>query len=169
MLNENSFHEAVENLLDEVAGVLVAQRRVLVTAESCTGGWIAQSATSCAGSSAWFDRAYVTYSNQAKQDMLGVSSQTLADYGAVSQQTVAEMLSGALRGLDNAVAVAVSGIAGPGGGSEQKPVGTVYIGWLVTDREPVIRRYQFDGDRRQVRMQAVLEALSGIVSACRFS
>lgn len=170
MIDEPYFRQKAEQLLDELSALLLNQNRLLVTAESCTGGWIAEIATSRAGSSAWFDRAYVTYSNQAKQDMLGVSAQTLEQYGAVSEQTVAEMLGGALSGLaKSAITVAVSGIAGPGGGSQEKPVGTVFIGWLVPDREPVIRRYRFDGDRQQVRMQTVLEALNGVVVESRKS
>ncbi|RTZ60778.1 MAG: damage-inducible protein CinA [Gammaproteobacteria bacterium] len=162
-LNDESFQQEAEQLLERLSEWLLAENRVLVSAESCTGGWIAQTATSRAGSSAWFDRAYITYSNQAKQDMLGVSAQTLQRHGAVSEQTVSEMLAGALSGLQRkAVAVAVSGIAGPGGGSPAKPVGTVFIGWMTTGGQPRIQRFRFEGDRRLVRMQSVLEALRGL-------
>ncbi len=164
-MTETEFIEQTDILLDQLPTLLAAAGRVLVTAESCTGGWIAETATSRAGSSAWFDRAWVTYSNQAKQDMLGVSARTLARFGAVSEQTVTEMLSGALSGVDaKAVAVAVSGIAGPGGGSAEKPVGTVYVGWQVSDGVPMVRRFLFAGDRRSVRMQTVLAAFEGVIS-----
>ncbi len=162
-LSDAAFRMETEQLLEQLSQRLLAENTVLVSAESCTGGWIAQLATSRPGSSAWFDRAHVTYSNQAKQDMLGVSAQTLQRHGAVSEQTVSEMLAGALASVGRkAVAVAVSGIAGPTGGSPEKPVGTVYIGWMNSAGQSRIQRFRFAGDRRQVRMQSVLEALRGL-------
>ncbi|MCU7906882.1 MAG: nicotinamide-nucleotide amidase [Candidatus Thiodiazotropha sp. (ex Epidulcina cf. delphinae)] len=131
----------------------------LVAAESCTGGWLAKVLTDLPGSSEWFDRGFVTYSNQAKQTMLGVTSRTLQRYGAVSEATVAEMTQGALRESGADVAVAISGVAGPGGGSEEKPVGTVCFAWQIKEREVIVGREWFGGDRKQVRRQAVVHAL----------
>lgn len=136
---------------------------MLALAESCTGGWAAKVATDAVGSSAWLDRGYVTYSNQAKREMLGVSDQTLAVYGAVSEATVREMAMGAQMRGGADVSVAISGIAGPGGGTEQKPVGTVWFAWMARGDAPKTARLQFDGDRETVRRQAVAQALQGIL------
>jgi len=153
--------------LEELAGragkLLLEQGRMLVTAESCTGGWVAKCITDIAGSSAWFDRGFVTYSNRAKQDMLDVAAATLEVHGAVSADTVSEMVRGALAHSRADVAVAVSGIAGPGGGAPDKPVGTVWFAWLVPGGAPRVDRRQFDGDREAVRRQAVARALEGLV------
>lgn len=130
----------------------------LVTAESCTGGGIAQACTSIAGSSQWFDRGLVTYSNQAKQDLLDVSEQTLLNHGAVSEETVREMLQGALNQNEKRLGLAVSGIAGPGGGSPEKPVGTVWFCWGDMGNM-VSSMQQFSGDRCSVQRQAVEYAL----------
>lgn len=134
----------------------------LVTAESCTGGWVAQAVTAIAGSSNWFDRGFVTYSNHAKQDMLGVPSEILTRYGAVSEQTVLAMVAGALSRSRAQVAVAISGIAGPTGGTPLKPVGTVWIGYGVLQTH-IARCYQLNGDRHRIREQAVIEALQGLL------
>ncbi|WP_316369133.1 nicotinamide-nucleotide amidase [Candidatus Thiodiazotropha sp. CDECU1] len=131
----------------------------LVVAESCTGGWLAKILTDLAGSSDWFDRGFVTYSNQAKQAMLGVSSSTLQQFGAVSEACVLEMTEGALRESGAEVAVAISGVAGPGGGSVEKPVGSVYFAWQIKGDEGITGRQSFPGDRNQVRWQAVVHAL----------
>ena len=141
----------------------MAQGQTLVSAESCTGGWIAKVATDIPGSSAWFDRGFVTYSNLAKQEMLGVAARSLSDYGAVSAQVVTEMAVGALARSRCSVSVAVSGIAGPGGGSDDKPVGTVFFAWVVSGREPVVQRLQFAGERDEVRHQAVRVALERLL------
>lgn len=131
----------------------------LVCAESCTGGWIAKTLTDIPGSSAWLDRSFVTYSNQAKQDLLGVGSPTLQAHGAVSEAVVREMALGALANSPSQVAVAVSGIAGPGGGTAEKPVGTVWLAWCIKGQAPVMRRACFAGDREAVRRQTVELAL----------
>ncbi len=136
---------------------------MLSAAESCTGGWLAKVCTDLPGSSAWFERGFVTYTNEAKQEMLGVSGATLQAHGAVSEPTVEEMAAGALRHSRAQVAVAISGIAGPGGGTLEKPVGTVCFGWMVEGRGPVSERCRFDGDRESVRAQAVLFALQGLL------
>lgn len=142
--------------------LLLGKRRMLATAESCTGGWIAQTVTAIAGSSAWFDRGFVTYSNAAKMDMLGVAAATLENHGAVSGETAAEMAAGALARAGVELAVAVTGVAGPGGGSAEKPVGTVWFGWCLDGGVPVTRRQCFDGDRESVRRQTVAVALDGL-------
>ena len=134
----------------------------ITTAESCTGGWIAQTLTEVPGSSAWFDRGFVTYSNAAKMQMLGVSPETLEKYGAVSAQTATEMVVGALAHSDADCAVAVTGIAGPDGGSAEKPVGTVFIAWAYKNRVVTVVRQQLTGDRHQIRRQTVKMALEGV-------
>jgi nicotinamide-nucleotide amidase len=136
----------------------------LVTTESCTGGWIAQVVTHTAGSSAWFDRGFVTYSNDAKIEMLGVDSDTIRHHGAVSLETVAEMAAGALVNSNAMISLAVSGVAGPSGGSSDKPVGTVCFAWCKLGDEPQTERHHFDGDRESVRQQAVVRALEGLLA-----
>jgi len=152
-------------------GVALSQRGWRLTcAESCTGGYLAQVVTHTAGSSAWFERGFVTYANEAKVDMLGVRPQTLAEHGAVSLQTAAEMASGALAHSRADIALAITGIAGPGGGSPEKPVGTVCFAWCRRGEEPVCERRRFEGDREAVRRQAVVHALQGLadqLTPCR--
>lgn len=149
--------------LATLAEQLTQRGWMLATAESCTGGWIAKCCTDVAGSSAWFDRGFITYSNAAKQDMLGVRAETLAQYGAVSEAVVAEMATGALRHSQAHIAVAVSGIAGPSGGSPEKPVGTVCFAWAMRNGEVLTKTCQFAGDREAVRWQSVVFALNGIL------
>jgi len=152
----------LDDLAKRAGEVLSASGNVLATAESCTGGWIAETVTTRAGSSAWFDRAYVTYSNEAKREMLGVSAKTLKTHGAVSEAVVREMAKGALRGAAT-VAVAVSGVAGPDGGTESKPVGMVCLAWLKTGGEAYAVTRHYPGDRAAVRRQAVVDALEGVI------
>ena len=142
---------------------LARQQWVAATAESCTGGGIACAITEVAGSSAWFDRAFITYSNDAKQDMLGVATHTLNEHGAVSEAVVHEMARGALAHSLAHISVAVSGIAGPGGGSEAKPVGTVWLAWADHTGWLRARCYHFLGDRHAVRQQAIEAALHGLI------
>lgn len=137
-------------------------RHTLVTAESCTGGWIAKTVTDIAGSSDWFDCGMVAYSYEAKQAMLGVRPETLESHGAVSRETVIEMVSGALVHAGASIAVAVTGIAGPGGGSPDKPVGTVWIGWKRRGGYAHAQLFHFDGDRDAVRRQTVAASLRGL-------
>ncbi len=145
------------------AGALLAARGWhLVTAESCTGGWVAQAVTAVPGSSAWFERGFVTYSDQAKRELLGVRAATLATHGAVSEAVVREMAAGALARAAAEVAVAVSGIAGPGGGSAAKPVGTVCLAWALPGRAPEACTVHLPGSRAAVRRAAVAAALAGI-------
>ena len=153
----------LQTLSEQIGNRLLEKHMWLATAESCTGGWIAQSITDISGSSQWFDRGFVTYSNEAKQDMLGVSPDTLAQYGAVSEQTVTEMVRGALANSRADIAVAVSGIAGPTGGTPDKPVGMVWIAWGMRDVEPVTQVEHYLGSRFEVRQQTVETALQGIL------
>jgi len=150
-----------------VADTLKANALVMAAAESCTGGWIGQAVTMVPGSSKWFDRGFVTYTNESKQEMLGVSAETLKRFGAVSEQTVREMAAGALKASHAQVAVAVSGVAGPDGGTSKKPVGTVCIAWCMTGSEPVARSHRFQGDRDSVRRQSVIAALEGLLELVR--
>ncbi|MEE8380097.1 MAG: CinA family protein [Gammaproteobacteria bacterium] len=155
----------LSQLSQQLGDVLLSRDWQLACAESCTGGGIAAAVTDIAGSSQWFDRGFVTYSNQAKQDMLGVAGETLENHGAVSEQTVREMVAGALSRSAAQVSVAVSGVAGPGGGTAEKPVGTVYIAWQVEGQEPVVRTEHFVGNRASIREQTVRSALQGLLSA----
>ena len=150
-------------LAEEVGNALKQHGMMLVTAESCTGGWVAEAVTAVPGSSSWFDRGFITYTNQAKQEMLGVTAATLAAFGAVSEQTVREMVAGALSHSRAQVAVAISGIAGPGGGMPEKPVGTVWLAWMLANGVVSSDRRQFVGDRSEVRRQAVGAALRGVL------
>lgn len=148
------------HLLSEALGQkLKAAGKVLATAESCTGGGVSAAITEIAGSSEWFDRAFVTYSNSAKMEMLGVNVDTLESHGAVSEPVVKEMVLGALANSQANIAVSISGIAGPGGGSEEKPVGTVCFGWADSNGWLKVATYHLSGDRSQVRQQAVETAL----------
>ncbi|KXS32444.1 MAG: CinA domain protein [Candidatus Gallionella acididurans] len=150
-------------LAAQVGELLKSHGLMLATAESCTGGGVAQAITGVAGSSAWFERGFITYSNLAKQQMLGVRENTLRQYGAVSEMTVREMVAGALQHSAAQVALAVSGIAGPGGGTPDKPVGTVWFAWGIRQGEIFAQCCQLDGDRAEVRIQAVQIALRGVV------
>ena len=149
-------------LAGEVATEVQQRRLTLVTAESCTGGWIAKTLTDLPGSSAWFDAGVVTYSYEAKEALLGVNPRTLEHAGAVSEETVLEMVSGALARFGAGVAVAVTGIAGPSGGTPGKPVGTVWIGWKRRGGYGHGRLFHFPGDREAVRRQTVAAALIGL-------
>ena len=136
--------------------------QTLSTAESCTGGWVAQAVTSVAGSSGWFERGYVTYSNSAKREMLGVSGRTLERHGAVSEPTAREMVRGALRKSRAGIAVSVTGIAGPGGGVPGKPVGMVCFAW-ARGRKIRSETKRFKGGRSRIRRQSVIHALRGVL------
>lgn len=153
---------ALAALAQALGARLEAARDRLVTAESCTGGWIAKTVTDVAGSSSWFDCGLAVYSYEAKQALLGVRAQTLEEQGAVSRDTAIEMVSGALVHSGASVAVAVTGIAGPGGGTEDKPVGTVWIAWKRRGGYPQAELFHFDGDRDAVRRRTVAEALRGL-------
>jgi nicotinamide-nucleotide amidase len=150
-------------LAERVGNALKQRAMMMATAESCTGGWVGEVVTAVPGSSDWFDRGFITYSNAAKQEMLGVAAATLATYGAVSEQTVREMASGALKNSRAQAALAISGIAGPGGGTAEKPVGTVWISWAFAKGAVASEKRVFAGDRYEVRQQAVVSALQGLL------
>ena len=146
-------------LSEQVGLALKARGATVTTAESCTGGWVAKVITDIAGSSAWFERGFVTYSNEAKAQMIGVREETLAQHGAVSEPVVVEMAIGALKAARADYAVSISGIAGPDGGREEKPVGTVWFAFASASGEGITRRECFSGDRDAVRRQATAYAL----------
>jgi nicotinamide-nucleotide amidase len=157
----------LQALAERIGAQLRAARQMLVTAESCTGGWIAKMVTDIAGSSDWFDCGLVAYSYEAKQALLSVNPHTLEWHGAVSRETAIEMVSGALVHSGASVAVAVTGIAGPGGGTSDKPVGTVWVAWKRRGGYPKAELFQFNGDREAVRRQTVQAALAGLTTLDR--
>ena len=154
----------LEILAERLGAMLLARGEWLAAAESCTGGWLAQSITAIAGSSAWFDRGFVTYSNAAKIDMLGVPETTLERHGAVSEATARAMAQGALGQSRADWSVAITGIAGPSGGTPEKPVGTVCFAWASKDGACEAQSCRFAGDRAAVREQAVRHALHGLLA-----
>jgi len=159
MFTEKTVQELAQLLGDKLtqAGLVAA------TAESCTGGGVAYAITEISGSSLWFDRSFVTYSNDAKIQMLGIDKSLIENFGAVSEQVVEQMASRAVKHSEADVSVAISGIAGPGGGSEEKPVGTVCFSWYNAHGSSKTETYQFVGDRSEVRTQAIRLALSGLI------
>ena len=150
-------------LVTRIAEKLKAENARVSTAESCTGGWLAKTLTDLPGSSDWFEYGFVSYGNNAKQDQLAVPAETLDRYGAVSAEAAEAMARGALSRSGAELAVAVTGIAGPGGGSAGKPVGTVWFAWARRGQDPISRCRRFDGDRDAVRRQSVVAALSGLL------
>jgi len=159
----------MEKKLLEVLVPLTAQLKregfKIATAESCTGGMIAEALTRLPGSTAWFECGFITYSNEAKQQMLGVQPEVFVTDGAVSRRCVEQMTQGALNHANAEVAISVSGIAGPTGGTDTKPVGTVWIGWGVMKQEQLFlksEQFLFDGDRTEIRQQSTLFALKGL-------
>ncbi|EPP5773098.1 nicotinamide-nucleotide amidase [Vibrio cholerae] len=155
--------KTLHSLSEQLGGLLANQQQILASAESCTGGGVAYWVTEVAGSSAWFDRSFVTYSNEAKQEMLGVRQTTLQQFGAVSEQTVEEMALGALLHSRATLAASISGIAGPGGGSVEKPVGTVCFGFASVQGWLKVETCHFAGDREQVRQQAIAHVLQSLI------
>lgn len=149
--------------LIEVSKKLHSNNLSIVTAESCTGGWIAKQITDLAGSSTIFDRGFITYSNQAKQEMLGVSKQLLDTYGAVSEEVVIQMAEGALKKSQADISCSISGIAGPDGGSIEKPVGTVCFGWMQRGKAVIAETVLLSGNRDEIRKKAAEHALKGII------
>ncbi len=150
-------------LAEQVGVALKSRALMLATAESCTGGWIGAAITAVPGSSDWYERGFITYAYVAKREMLGVKSKTLQKFGAVSEQTISEMVAGALAASYAHVAVAVSGTAGPAGGTPEKPVGTVCLAWAIRGGEPIVETRHFEGDRDAVRRQSVERALVGVL------
>ncbi len=154
---------ALYRLAEETGKILLQRGFRLATAESCTGGWVGMVMTAVPGSSAWYERGFITYTNEAKREMLGVAENTLDRWGAVSEATVGEMALGALRHSTANMAVSISGIAGPGGGTAQKPVGTVCLAWAATDGSRLATTCRFGGDRSEIRARSVAAALRGII------
>jgi nicotinamide-nucleotide amidase len=150
-------------LAERVGTALKERKLMLTTAESCTGGWISEAVTMVPGSSDWFERGFVTYTYISKREMLGVKEATLARHGAVAEEVVREMAEGALARSHAQVAVAVSGVAGPGGGTPEKPVGTVCFAWAMKDGAPRTGTRRYKGDRESVRRQSVEHALEGVL------
>ena len=158
------FEVEVESLVAKIAGLLTRRNWKMVTAESCAGGWIAKCCTDMAGSSDWFDRAYITYSYEAKEQMLGVSHDDLLAHGAVSAEIAGQMAMGAKANSMADVTVSATGIAGPGGGMPGKPVGLVHFGWCIADQPVSCDAVIFKGDRNSVRQRTVLHALAGVLT-----
>jgi nicotinamide-nucleotide amidase len=155
--------EKLYQLAQRVGEALKSRALMLVSAESCTGGWLGEAITAVPGSSDWYERGFITYTDISKREMLGITASTLEQHGAVSEQTVKEMVAGALTASHAQVAVAVSGIAGPAGGMPGKPVGTVCLAWALKNGEPIAETRHFAGDREAVRRQAVERALAGVL------
>ena len=154
----------IENMAIQIGSALKSHGLVLATAESCTGGAVASAITDIAGSSEWFERGFITYSNEAKCEMLGVAQDTLMRYGAVSEAVVREMVAGALYHSRAQVALAVSGIAGPAGGTPDKPVGTVWFAWGIKGGQCVVRLHHLSGNRAEIRTQSVCIAFQGVLA-----
>ncbi len=154
----------IDSILSALAQEATRRGLIIATAESCTGGWIAKSITDLPGSSAWFDCGFVTYSNHAKQTMLGVSDELISKHGAVSREVVESMCQGALKHSKANWSIAVSGVAGPDGGTPDKPVGTVWIAWQKKSGVPTAKLYYFQGDRDLVRRQTVQYALDELLN-----
>ncbi len=152
------------DILQKVSKKLHINNLSLTSAESCTGGWVAKQITDLAGSSSIFDRGFVTYSNESKQDMLNVTKQTLDSFGAVSEQVAIEMAEGAIKNSQADIALSITGVAGPDGGTTEKPVGMVCFGWKQRNHKTLSTTIHFDGDRDSVRAQAVDFALSGVIN-----
>jgi len=163
MIDDRLTEPLVERLVERLAEQLRRRGWRCVSAESCTGGGVAATLTAVAGSSDWFDRGFVTYSNQAKIEMLGVAADTIHRHGAVSPQTALEMAVGALHRSQAQAAMAVTGIAGPSGGSLDKPVGTVIFAWAMAGRETDVERRWVEGDRAAVRVASIEHALEGLL------
>jgi len=153
----------LQDLARKVGAELAQQGLMLASAESCTGGWVGQTITSIAGSSAWYERGFITYTDISKREMLGVSSTTLDQYGAVSEETAYEMAECAIARSHAQVVVSVTGIAGPDGGTAKKPVGTVCFAWLMKDGLARSETHHFSGSREEIRRQAVMGALQGVL------
>ena len=155
--------EELHQLAAELGDKLIARGWMLATAESCTGGWAGQLLTSLPGSSQWFERGFITYANAAKIEMLGVPAEVIDKYGAVSEETASAMAPGALAHSHAQATLAISGIAGPGGGTPQKPVGLVCYGWALADGTVMSSTCRLDGDREEIRSRAVAAARRGLI------
>lgn len=155
--------EELHQLAVELAGKLCARGWMLATAESCTGGWVGHLLTSLPGSSQWYERGFITYANAAKIEMLGVPADVIDEHGAVSEETASAMAAGALAHSHAQAALAISGIAGPSGGTPKKPVGLVCYGWALADGTLLSSTCRLDGDREEIRSRAVAAAMRGLI------
>lgn len=155
----SEIEQALLDAVNTIGAKLKAKKEMLATAESCTGGWVGQVITAVPGTSHWYDRGFVTYSNAAKREMLGVPTDTLTRFGAVSEQTARAMAEGVLLNSQARYALSITGIAGPEGGTPEKPVGHVCFAWAGHNLETVSECVRFDGDRQRVRIQAVQHSL----------
>jgi nicotinamide-nucleotide amidase len=155
--------EELHQLAAQLGETLRARGWMLATAESCTGGWVGQLLTSLPGSSHWYERGFITYANAAKIEMLGVPAETIEQHGAVSEETASAMAAGALKNSHAQATLAISGIAGPGGGTPQKPVGLVCYGWALADGTVISSTCRLDGNREEIRSRAVAAALRGLI------
>ncbi|HMA12066.1 MAG TPA: CinA family protein [Steroidobacteraceae bacterium] len=155
--------DELQQLARELGEKLCARGWMLATAESCTGGWVGQLVTALPGSSHWYERGFITYANAAKIEMLGVPEATISTHGAVSEETASAMAAGALKRSHAQATLAISGIAGPGGGTPQKPVGLVCYGWALADGTLMSSTCRLDGDREEIRSRAAAAALRGLI------
>ena len=153
----------IDDVIAALADALKSKQAMMATAESCTGGGVAYNITSMPGSSHWYDRGFVVYTNESKTELLDVKPELIKDHGAVSEAVACALAEGAIKKSHAHYALAITGIAGPGGGTEDKPVGTVWFAWAGKGRETVSNRMLFVGDRQQVRQQAVSHALAGML------
>ncbi len=156
-------NDTIDHLVQQLSELLIERGWMIATVESCTGGMISESITRMPGSSDWFERGFVTYSNDAKQELVGVSSESLRDHGAVSSTVAREMAAGGIQSSRADLAVSVTGVAGPDGGSEEKPVGTVWIAWADRNGIVIDQGYLFSGDRQQVRLASAQSAFAGAI------
>jgi nicotinamide-nucleotide amidase len=161
-LSEFASNQSITSIAERVGNQLLQKKAKITTAESCTGGGIAEAITATAGSSQWFEYGYITYANRAKKQLLNVSQKTLDAYGAVSEQVVEQMAVGAIHSSGANYAIAVSGIAGPDGGSAEKPVGTIWVCW-ITPETTRVEQYQLQGDRQAVREQVIKISLQELL------
>jgi len=164
---DESGDTALRALAEQLGERLLAVRKRVATAESCTGGWVAKCLTDIAGSSRWFERGYVTYSNLAKEQAIGVAGEVIATFGAVSRPVVEQMAAGALHASGADFAIAITGVAGPDGGSTEKPVGLVWLALASRSGPPLAQRNQFEGDRDAIRRASVAAALRLVIEAAQ--
>ena len=163
-MQDDRRNDDLEKLAAEVGIQLAKRKWMLATAESCTGGWVAAAMTAIAGSSAWFERGFVTYSNEAKREMLGVPAELIERHGAVSEEVARAMAAGALRHSRAQIALSITGVAGPSGGTAEKPVGLVCFGWAAGNLSQMVETKRFLGDREAVRRASVIHALQGVLA-----
>ncbi|MYD77832.1 MAG: CinA family protein [Gammaproteobacteria bacterium] len=156
-------NDTIDQLVQQLSELLIKRGWMIAAVESCTGGMISESITRVPGSSVWFERGFVTYSNDAKQELVGVNSASIRDHGAVSSVVAREMAIGGVQSSRADLAVSVTGVAGPDGGTKEKPVGTVWIAWADRNGKVVDQEYLFSGDRQQVRVASAQSAFAGAI------